>query len=111
MVRGTSRHAQAAIDAAGRPSLRPSKSAYHEQLRQWYWRFYLASTTGGARARTTFFNSRTVTPDACPANAIVVAEADARDRFAQAGWGLSEMASTREPQGTVSFYVWTKKQD
>lgn len=108
---------EAAIDAAtasaaaGRDHEPPPVfiSASMNSYIRWYWRFYLLKRDRPElSARTTFFNSRTATPDLFPDNAIVVAEADARDRLAASAGGLTELAHTREPEGPVSFYVWSK---
>jgi 4-amino-4-deoxy-L-arabinose transferase-like glycosyltransferase len=77
---------------------------------RWYWRFYLLKhNRAELEARTTFFNARGTGPVAFPDRSIVVAEADARERLETSDRSLSEIARAREPNGAVSFYVWTKQ--
>ena len=77
------------------------------QFIDWYWRFYLLKHRQAAlETRTTYFDPHADAGDALPPNALVVAEAAARERVtAPAAEGLVERSRVLEPDGEVSFYV------
>jgi 4-amino-4-deoxy-L-arabinose transferase-like glycosyltransferase len=78
------------------------------QFIEWYWKFYLLKHDELAlEAHTTYFDPRKPAEIHFPAHALVVSEADARERLvAQAGAGLIERTRVLEPTGEVSFHVW-----
>jgi 4-amino-4-deoxy-L-arabinose transferase-like glycosyltransferase len=102
---------ESAIDASGR-AVEPRPVFISTGMNgyvRWYWRFYLLKHDHAElEARTTFFNARGTEPVAFPDRSIVVAEADARERLETSDRSLSETARALEPNGAVSFYVWTK---
>ena len=102
---------EAAIDAAARADGSPRifVSSQVNDYVTWYWTFYtLKHDRTDLAARTTFFDTRTAGADFFPADAIIVAEAGARDRLTAGITGLTELARTPEPGGPPSFYVWSR---